>query len=569
MTVIVVGAGPTGLTLACQLMRHGVPCRLVDASSGQENQSKALAIWPRTLEMMDRVGVAAAAIDSGLPLTLGVIHSNHRPLARLEFDALRTRYPFGLILPQSETERILSARLEELGGQVERQTEFVDAEEGETTLHVALKRGDHVEKVEAQWLVGCDGANSAVRTWAGIPFAGKPYSESFLLADVMVRSSLPRDRAQYFLSPAGLLHAVPLPSPGEMSGALSPWRFTFDIEPSDACSDLPSITAIESEVARRGLRDVRIASVLWKSRFRIQRRLVARYRQGRCLLAGDAAHVHSPAGGQGINTGVQDAMNLAWKLAFVDRELAHEDLLDSYESERMPIAHKVAHHTNRATRLGMVQSRSAVALRDAAAMALYRMGVYRRLVIPALAGLADSYAGSPIVVPRKEDRRLLASLGQTRRPKAGDRAPDPTVDAPPAWSSSAIAHELVDALRSPHHVALFFRCGEVPDPREHAAAEVLASALPDMVHIVQINLSSRDRDGALEGNALVDPDGHCHSLFGATRPSLYLIRPDGYIALRSMPLSVPDVCAFTTKVLAGRARSNIARGPVAASVRGA
>jgi 2-polyprenyl-6-methoxyphenol hydroxylase-like FAD-dependent oxidoreductase len=564
MTVIVVGAGPTGLTLACQLLRQGVPCRLVDASSGQEQHSKALAIWPRTLEMMDRVGVAAAAIDSGLALTLGVVHSKRRPLARLELDALRTRYPFGLILPQSETERILAARLEELGGRVEHRTEFVDAEQGQASLRVALKRGDRIEQADARWLVGCDGANSAVRAWTGIPFAGRSYSESFLLADVMVSSDLPRDRAQYFLSPAGMLHAVPLPSPDAMPAAQRPWRFTFDIDSSDE-SGLPSSTAIESLVARRGLPDVRIASVLWKSRFRIQRRLVARYRHGRCLLAGDAAHVHSPAGGQGINTGVQDAMNLAWKLALVNRDLAHEALLDSYESERMPIARKVAVHTNRATRLGMAQSRSAIALRDAAAVALYRTGAYRRLLAPAIAGLADSYAGSPIVVPRQDERRPLAGLGQTGRPRAGDRAPDPTIDAPPAWSSSAIASELADALRDPHHVALFFRCREAPGPRERAAAEALASALPGMVRIVRIDQRSRDRDDALEGNGLVDPDGHCHSRFGATRPSLYLIRPDGHIALRSMPLSLRDVHAFTAKVLGDSA----ARGSATASVHGA
>jgi 2-polyprenyl-6-methoxyphenol hydroxylase-like FAD-dependent oxidoreductase len=336
--VLVVGAGPTGLTLAAALTARGVATTLVDALPEGANTSRAAAVSARTLEVLEEIDVAERLVKNGIQARNFSIRDRNRVLIPLDFSALPTNYPYTLMISQADTEQLLLDRLEELGGEVVRPKRLTAVRQDSSGAVATFADGD---EIQASYVVGADGMNSAVRSAAGIGFRGHVYAESFTLADVRLTGDVPVGEIQLFYARSGLVVVAPLP--GDM------YRI---VAPAADPPRTPSRDFVQRILDARGFGPGRLAveDVMWGSHFRIHHRVADTYRSGRLVLAGDAAHVHSPAGGQGMNLGIQDAVALADALGRVVGGQP-EALLDEYSQARRPIAQQVLQLTGRLTRL--------------------------------------------------------------------------------------------------------------------------------------------------------------------------------------------------------------------------
>jgi 2-polyprenyl-6-methoxyphenol hydroxylase-like FAD-dependent oxidoreductase len=333
--VLVVGAGPTGLTLTAALLSHGVRVVLVDKQAEGANTSRAAGINARTLEVLEGIDVTRRLLKEGIEAPRFTIRDGAKTLLTVDFSGLTTDYPFTLLAPQSTTERLLLDRVRELGGDVLRAKTLASLTQNADGVTATFADG---ETVRARYVVGADGMHSTVREQAGIGFRGGSYEHSFVLADVRLTGDAPTDEVRLFWAAEGLTVVAPLPD--------GSFRI---VAPVDDAPEQPSRGFIQTLLDARGPGGLTVTDVTWGSRFRIHHRVADAYRAGRILLAGDAAHVHSPAGGQGMNLGIQDAIVLADALTTaVTGDLA---LIDRYDATRRPIAHEVVELTDRLTRL--------------------------------------------------------------------------------------------------------------------------------------------------------------------------------------------------------------------------
>ncbi|MFG2973873.1 FAD-dependent monooxygenase [Streptomyces sp. NPDC048331] len=407
-TALVVGAGPTGLATACALRASGIAVRVIDGAPGPSRTSRALGLQPRGIEVLERLGALGDLPRRAVAIGQVVTYVEGKPAARLQVGR-RTKLVTrpGLIISQAEVEAGLRRRLGALGTEVEWRREVTSVVQDGDGVRVGFSDGG---SEHADWLVGCDGAHSGVRKAAGIDFPGVPVIERFLLADVRAPLPLPRGAVCVWLHGDRMLGAFPLP--GE-----DVWRLMAPA-PSDHPGDLgpAEVRALLAEAleARSGIPAAAVGEGLWTSTFRIHRRLASTYRQGRVLLAGDAAHIHSPFGGQGMNTGLGDAENLAWKLALVADGRAAEPLLDTYEAERRPIAEEVLASTSAMTRLVVGDTRLARALRNHVFVPLMNRPFAQRALWEKSSQLKVTYRGGPLA------GRSLPGRG----PHVGDRVPD-------------------------------------------------------------------------------------------------------------------------------------------------
>ena len=354
--IVIVGAGPSGLALAAELYRLGAEPLLFDQQAEGENTSRAAVIHARTLEVLAPLGATDTLLEEGIKVTNFRVHDRDKVLIEISFAELDTPYPFTIMCPQNRTEAILLDRLRQLGGAVERPIEVSGITKTDDGLDITVRRDGQVSKVRADWLVGCDGAHSLVREAAGVTFEGGGYQESFVLADVRMDWPLARDQVSLFFSPAGLVVVAPLPD--------ERFRIVATIDEAPEHPDKPFMQGI---IDARGPESATasIHEILWSSRFRIQHRVACTPRAGRILLCGDAAHVHSPAGGQGMNTGIQDAIALARPL--LDAASGDEtQALDIWAARRHEIAQGVVTMTDRMTRAATLKSAPARLLRNAA-----------------------------------------------------------------------------------------------------------------------------------------------------------------------------------------------------------
>jgi 2-polyprenyl-6-methoxyphenol hydroxylase-like FAD-dependent oxidoreductase len=469
--VLVVGAGPVGLMMAIELARYGIAARIIDKLPQPTDKSKALAVWSRTLELMDRAKVSAPVIATGNKVDANNFFVGSEKLGQITFDEVKSPYPFALMIPQDETERVLRERLSEFGVEVERAVELTNF----TAFpdHVAITLSDasgHTETLEAEWLVACDGAHSTVRHELGKVFAGDTVATDFVLADVHL-SGVPAPPSQIcmFSHADGVLALFPI-TPQR-------YRIIADIGPaSGAPRAEPTLDDVQRIIERRGPGGVQVTNTVWLSTFRVNERQVADYRAGRVFLAGDAAHVHSPAGGQGMNTGLQDACNLAWKLALVCHDTCLPDrLLASYSEERSPIAHQVIVQSGRLTALMTTRNHTWQAVRNHVAGVMLGLAPVRHALADLLTEITLGYPQSWLTATRSH-----AHGG----PKAGERAPIRCAKPP------------VGAGTRPRF-ALFADAGD--------AAEAITVQYPDLV------------------DATIRPPFH--------KGGLWLVRPDGYVAI--------------------------------------
>jgi 2-polyprenyl-6-methoxyphenol hydroxylase-like FAD-dependent oxidoreductase len=334
--VLIVGAGPTGLTLAAFLLVEGIDVTLVDRQTEGANTSRAAGVNARTMEVLEGIDVTRRLVKEGIEAPLFTIRDGAKVLLPIDFSGLETQYPFTLLVPQFITERLLLDRVRELGGDVIRPKVLATITQDADGVTATFDDGD---VVRARYVVGADGMHSTVREQAGIGFTGGAYEHSFVLADARLTGDAPTDDVRLFWSGEGLTVVAPLPNG------------TFRIvAPVDDAPEDPSVAFVQDVLDTRGPGGITVTEVTWGSRFRIHHRVADTYRAGRILLAGDAAHVHSPAGGQGMNLGIQDAVALADALTAVLGG-GPDSLLDDYSATRRPIARQVVELTDRLTRL--------------------------------------------------------------------------------------------------------------------------------------------------------------------------------------------------------------------------
>jgi 2-polyprenyl-6-methoxyphenol hydroxylase-like FAD-dependent oxidoreductase len=385
--VLIVGAGPVGLFLANECARRGLRWRLVEARASQSEHSKALAIFPRTLEIFDMAGIAAPFLCAANRVTWVNVVAHKRRLARIRFAPEGTPYPFVAMVPQDVTERLLVDELSRKGGSVEYNTALVSTAQHAGHVSATLEKdGERIELTTA-FVVGCDGAHSAVRHLLNLPFEGAQYDAWFMLADIQTNEALPADEMHLCPSEFGPLAIFPMSAIRR--------RVVTTIE--QPAGDAPSLDLVRKMLAERAPPGIEALSLRWSRYFRIHHRQVGRLRIGRMFIAGDAAHIHSPFGGQGMNTGLQDVWNLAWKLDLAVRGRGNERLLESYTAERRPVIKGVIETTHRLTRVMGTPSKLAQALRDAVIPVVSRLTAFQHRFVENLSELGIAYGGSSII----------------------------------------------------------------------------------------------------------------------------------------------------------------------------
>ena len=448
--VLIIGAGPVGLTLATELTRFGIPVRIVEKAAQRTDKSKALVLWSRTLELLERQpGGSTAFLEAGFKVGAVSFFSGDKLIGRASMDAVASPYPYALMIPQADTERLLEERLESLGVKVQRQTEVVSISMRDDGADAVLRTVDgQEEKISADWVVGCDGAHSLVRHTVGASFAGKTMDSDWILADVHMRGyPAPDTEATVYWHQDGAFVIFPI-SPGR-------YRLLADMPPSgEAHPPAPTLEQVQALVDRRGPQGMTAFDPIWLAGFRINGRKVSSYRWGRAFLCGDAAHVHSPAGGQGMNTGMQDAFNLAWKLAIVAKGRGTESLLDSFSAERSYVGDQVLKNADRLTVIGTTRNPVLRTVRDVVGHLMLGLAPVQHAFADNMTEVTIGYPESPLNAGSASGLRGPAP-GQrilSDRPFGGDGEPRFALMAAGEAARSLIARHagvVEAALRTP------------------------------------------------------------------------------------------------------------------------
>ena len=380
--ILIIGAGPCGLALAGELARRSIPFVLIDGQAAGANTSRACVVHARTLEVLEPLGIVPELLARGVKVLIFRVRDRNRALITVDFRHLPSRYAYTLMLPQWQTEAVLLAGLETHGGTVVRPCELTsvrhDADGATVTLRDA--QGDHV--LRTRYLIGCDGMHSRVREQIGVPFEGATYGEAFILADVCMDWPLGRDEVSLLYSPAGLVVVAPIPH--------DRFRIVATVKEAPA---VPSIADIQGVLDARGPTNgtVRVFDIAWSSRFHVHHRIARQFRTGRVLLLGDAAHVHSPAGGQGMNTGIQDAISLGDALAKTLKN-GSERPLDAWAEWRHGIAAEVIRLADRLTWTATIENRAGQIVRNALIQIVGHVPVARQALAMKLSELSNRAA---------------------------------------------------------------------------------------------------------------------------------------------------------------------------------
>jgi 2-polyprenyl-6-methoxyphenol hydroxylase-like FAD-dependent oxidoreductase len=551
--VLIVGAGPAGLTAAAEAIRHGLSVRIIDQNESRSIYSKALVVHSRSLEIFQDMGFVPQVINSGQKFHALNLYTANKRLARIVFQDLDWQdaiFPYWLSIPQSETEHCLEEYLNKLGGRVERQTELIDLEQFSDCVCVTLKhQGDSIETVDVPWVVGCDGARSQTRKLLGLELEGKADDEVFILGDVKIDWDMPEDEGHNILSADGIVLIVPMPEKHR-------YRIICHM-PELSITDQPEITQelLQSLVNQRTAFTMRVYDLTWTSYFSTKHFVVSQHRQGRVFMAGDAAHIHSPVGGQGLNSGIQDAYNLMWKLALVHHGQALPELLDSYTAERHKIAQKLIAKVSTATRIVTLKHPLLQKLRNQLAGILLNTAIVRNRMGRDVAMLDIEYKDSPVVAQDLLSHRManpvLDRLKHNeydfhRGPSAGIRAPNvmmPT-DGP------ALPASLFDLYCGTHHTLMIFS-GVTDSPGIDTLSEIGAAIQTRYQACIYPYIVTVEPPTNLRGNAniIVDADKSIHRRYAAWQPCLYLIRPDKYIAYRSQTIDQNQLITYLDRIL--------------------
>lgn len=531
--VLIAGAGPIGLTAAVELRRRGVRVRVVDPLLEPPQYAKAVGIQPRTLEVFESMGIVGSVLDAGLEMRGQLVYVNGNQVSRVDLTTPPdVPYRFHL-LPQYATERILRERLSDLGTEIDRGSAVSAFEQDADGVTVTLTGPDGETTVRADYLIGADGAHSVVRKGLGLTFEGAAFTEQYMLGDVVVDWSMPRGYAIRSMHQTAdgttddQLVCIPLPGRGRyrMSMlvpdelAVAPTTGGDGVAHGFEGTRAPELSHIQAVVDRLAPEPATVSDLRWSSVFRISHRIVDSYGRGRVFVAGDAAHIHPPTGAQGMNTGVQDAHNLAWKLALAVAGDASAALLDSYDLERRPVGEEVVGRTVRDAREGIGTDSTDIDF------------VMRRE-----AQLLISYADSPAVAGSTVPSAPAA-------PRAGERAPDAA-----GLSRESVNHalRLFDVLGGVDHSLILYAdaaagTGEVA-VLESLADEVSANAHGHIdLHVVAAPTA---QVGSTELPLLRDTDGRFADGYLPDGSTAFVIRPDGYVGYRGPVTDTKGALAY-------------------------
>ncbi len=506
LSILIVGAGPTGLMLACELARHGISFRIIDKNTEPTVSSNATWIQTRTIELFDQIGIADRFIKKGNLCHAINIYVNGKSLIKIPLNYIDSNYPFILMLPQSETERLLIQRLGELNNKVERSTELIEIKQNDDTVTAIIQHASgQTETISSDWLVACDGANSTVRSKCHIDFEGEDLPEQFIVADAQIESFMSKDEVHVFFDQGTLFSAFPLGS--------NTYRITANLHLTHQRKMYTEREVIEM-AQERAYGAYYVKSVSWISPFWIRSKVVRQMRHGSILLAGDAVHVHSPAGGQGMNTGIQDAYNLAWKLALVIKGKAKSLLLDSYFDERYPIVKEIVNQTDHYTKMALYDRAFLKKLLRFEMKMKKDQGQFSKKLMEQLTQLNIQYRNSPIIDYENVSKKSV---------QQGKRAPDVVIDN---------TTRLYDYLRNTKHNILLFTGLTSGKDKLIKMIELQKLINQSYSDIIKTHIVMPEKLFDVE-NLILDLQAVIHKHYQIKHASIYILRPDNYIAYYS------------------------------------
>lgn len=514
--VLIVGAGPVGLLLGLQLQRFGIPHRLIDKRLQRQTFSKAFAIHSRSMEALEDLGLLEQLLARAVRVEQMNIYSNRKRLITYNLGQLDVPYPFTASIPQNCVEEILETRYLESGGRIERGIELHSLTQNEHAAHATLndEHGNR-QSLECTLVAGCDGGFSHVRKASGIAFDGAPYKRPYIIADGTLSWKGENSSGHVFTSGDGYMMLFPLPG--------GKHRVVIDCEDSTLTTADLNIERVNARLHERGFEDITLSDPVWLSVTTFQHRLAEQYRVGRVFLAGDACHVHSPIGGQGLNTGLQDAYNLSWKIAHVLNHDASQVLLDSYQAERRPVAQTVLKNTQQQMRMLNMKHPLLRLLRDALVPTLATTRRFQNRIMKQATGFQIDYS-TTLLAPQA---RQTVEQG----PLTGQRMPDGTV-----LEQNGDARRLFELLKGIHYSVFVFE-DNTPDSEAHCqqiAHALSAARWPAnflRAYLIR-NPASTDSTICAGFEARYDMTDVLREQLGVENGGLFLVRPDGYLALR-------------------------------------
>ena len=508
--VLIVGAGPTGLMLAAELQRRGVDCLLIDAHDKPLTWDRATVVHPRSIEIFDALGISGPLLKAGVRQRLARIHSNGAALGDIDLSLSGSRYPFNLGVSEEVTEAILTDHLNRLGGTVTRSTRLVDLRQEENGVAATLECEGVQREARVSWVVGCDGHHSTVRSIAGIGQEGHEIEEPWAVFDTAISGWPYSHEANY-----AYLDATPI-----ILTALPDQRWRVYLRPSSDSSDLVADAAGTLAIY---LPEATFTDVANPTRFHCYTRVAKQYRAGRLLLAGDAAHTCSPIQGHGMNSGLQDAFNLAWKLALVCKGRSSQTLLDSYEAERRPVALKFTASGDEADHAQMLADEADRRARDAAIRGVFADPVTRRQEAVAEAEHDIDYGASPIVMGDRNDELAPGQLWPT------------DVEMPSARDASSPR----DPSTTTGHTAII-------------VSGILAEAdeVEDLHRLIEAHSDTPvfDIPASTTGEGRISSDPAVAERLGVRGVTLFVVRPDGYLGLRADAHHADALAAYAARL---------------------